>query len=606
MKGYGPDGGPSPPRIAGVTTFLRLPHVTQFDGVDVAVVGLPFDTGLAVRTGARFGPRAVREASLTIHPAYNPVQRVAVFERLSVVDAGDVRAVAGGFTDRSLAAMETMLAQIHGAGAVPLGIGGDHTVTLAELRAAAARFGPLALLHFGAHTDCLDESSGQRHIHSTVIRRAAEEGVVDASRSSLLGMRGGLDVPDEYEQARELGFTVVPWDDLAQLGTGIVAAAVDAIGGAKAFVTVDVDFLDPGFAPAVGTPEVGGPDLGAGAGAHPRLPRPGPRRRRRRGGGARARQQPPHGHRRRDHRLRAALADGLLGRGLRVSGGPDAGSSSAAGRILRVACVQLNTRGDVAANVRAALELVEAAADQGARLIALPETWAFKGRREGIIATAEAPDGPSNRALAAAAARRGAWLLAGSVYEPAPGGLVANVSALFDPSGDLQAVYRKIHLFDVTSGAVRYEESEEVAPGADVVTADIDTAGGASVRLGMSICYDLRFPGLYSSLALRGAQILCVPSAFTAYTGAAHWEVLLRARAIENGCFVIAPDQAGEHLPGRDCFGHSMIVDPWGVVLARLGEGTGVCVADLDLARLDEVRAQVPSLEHRRPDLYDR
>ncbi len=259
MKGYGPDGGARSPRIAGVTTFLRLPHVTQFDDVDVAVVGLPFDTGLAVRTGARFGPRAVREASLTIHPAYNPAQRVAVFERLSVVDAGDVRAVAGGFTDRSLAAMEETLGQVHRAGAVPLGVGGDHTVTLAELRAAAAKHGPVALLHFGAHTDCLDEGAGERHIHSTVIRRALEEGVIDASRSALLGMRGGLDSPDEYEQARELGFTVVPWDDLAQLGTGVVAAAVEGIGDAKAFITVDVDFVDPGFAPAVGTPEVGGP-----------------------------------------------------------------------------------------------------------------------------------------------------------------------------------------------------------------------------------------------------------------------------------------------------------------------------------------------------------
>jgi agmatinase len=258
MKGYGPDGGANSPRVAGVTTYLRLPHVTQFDGVDVAVVGLPFDTGLAVRTGARFGPRAVREASLTLHPAYNPAQRVAVFDRLSVVDAGDVRAVAG-FTDRSLDAMQATCTQIHEAGAVPLGIGGDHTVTLAELRAAAAKYGPLALLHFGAHTDCLDESAGQRHIHSTVIRRAVEEGVIDAARSALLGMRGGLDFPDEYEQARELGFTVVPWDDLAQLGTGVVAAAVETIGDGKAFVTVDVDFVDPAFAPAVGTPEVGGP-----------------------------------------------------------------------------------------------------------------------------------------------------------------------------------------------------------------------------------------------------------------------------------------------------------------------------------------------------------
>jgi agmatinase len=258
MKGYGPAGAAQSPRIAGVTTFLRLPHVTQYDGVDVAVIGLPFDTGLAVRTGARFGPRAVREASLTIHPTYNPAHRVAVFERVSAVDAGDAHVVAG-FTDRSLAAIEEALGQVHDAGAVPLAIGGDHTVTLAELRAAAAKHGPLALVHFGAHTDCLKESAGQRHIHSTVVRRALEEGVIDASRSVLLGMRGGLDSPDEYDQARELGLTVVPWEDLAQLGTGMVAAAVETAAGGKAFVTVDVDFVDPAFAPAVGTPEAGGP-----------------------------------------------------------------------------------------------------------------------------------------------------------------------------------------------------------------------------------------------------------------------------------------------------------------------------------------------------------
>jgi predicted amidohydrolase len=288
-----------------------------------------------------------------------------------------------------------------------------------------------------------------------------------------------------------------------------------------------------------------------------------------------------------------------------VSAGADRAGATPAAGVLRVACVQLNTRDDVAANVGAAVELVEAAADRGARLVVLPETWAFKGRREGIVATAEAPDGPSNRALAAVAARRGLWLLAGSVYEPAADGLVSNVSALFDPAGALCAVYRKIHLFDATSGPVRYEESEEVAPGAEIVTADVDTRDGTSVRLGLSICYDLRFPDLYSSLALRGARILCIPSAFTAHTGAAHWEVLVRARAIENGCFVVAPDQVGEHLPGRDCFGHSMIVDPWGTVLARLEDGVGLCVADLDFARLDEVRGQIPSLEHRRPDIYD-
>ena len=286
-----------------------------------------------------------------------------------------------------------------------------------------------------------------------------------------------------------------------------------------------------------------------------------------------------------------------------------AGTSAPAGAgagVLRAACVQMNSRDDVAANVRVALELAEAAADLGARLIALPETWAFKGRRDGIRATAEAPDGPANAALAELAARRGVWLLAGSVYEPSPAvDRVSNTSVLFAPDGAVHAVYRKIHLFDVTSGEVEYRESEDVVPGAKVVTADIDTADGTPVRLGLSICYDLRFPELYRTLALRGAQVLCVPSAFTAHTGAAHWEVLLRARAIENGCFVLAPDQIGEHLPGRGCFGHSMIVDPWGVVLAQVEDEAGVCVADLDLARLADVRGQIPVLENRRPDVYD-
>ena len=272
---------------------------------------------------------------------------------------------------------------------------------------------------------------------------------------------------------------------------------------------------------------------------------------------------------------------------------------------LRVACVQLNTRQDTAAAA-------------GARLVALPETWAYKGGREGIRASAEAVDGPSNAALARLAARLGVFVLAGSIYEPSPEpGRVYNTSALFGPQGDLLAVYRKIHLFDVTAGTTVYRESDEVTPGAELVTAEIDlgeaAAGGpaetaapaAPVTLGLTICYDLRFPELYRSLALRGAQILCVPAAFTAYTGAAHWEVLLRARAIENGCFVIAPGQVAEHLPGRECFGHSMIVDPWGTVLAEVQGGVGFCIADLDLGRVAEVRAQIPSLQNRRPDVYD-
>jgi deaminated glutathione amidase len=272
---------------------------------------------------------------------------------------------------------------------------------------------------------------------------------------------------------------------------------------------------------------------------------------------------------------------------------------------LRVACVQLNTRADMAENVRVAGGLVEEAAAAGARFVALPETWAFKGRRDGIMASAEAVDGPSNAALAGLAARLGIFVLAGSHYEPSPVlDRLYTTSALLGPDGAVLATYRKIHLFDAVSGEAVYRESSYLTPGAEVVTAEIDVKPADPVTLGLSICYDLRFPELYRSLALAGAQLLCVPSAFTAHTGAAHWEALLRARAIENGCFVIAPNQVGEHLPGRECFGHSMIVDPWGDILAELPDGVGICIADLDLARMDEVRAQIPSLRDRRPDAY--
>ena len=280
---------------------------------------------------------------------------------------------------------------------------------------------------------------------------------------------------------------------------------------------------------------------------------------------------------------------------------------------LRVACVQMNTRDDVAANVRSAARLIDQAAAAGARVIALPETWAFKGRSAGIRASAEPVDGPSNSAVAALAARHGVFILAGSLYEPSvEPGRVYNTSALFGPDGGLRAVYRKIHLFDVVAGATLYRESDDVTAGTELVTATIEagaagSAGAAAppATLGLTICYDLRFPELYRSLALRGAQVLMVPSAFTSYTGAAHWEVLLRARAVENGCFVVAPGQVGEHLPGRSCFGHSMIVDPWGTVLAVLEEGEGLCVADLDFAHLDQIRAQIPPLANRRPEAYE-
>jgi predicted amidohydrolase len=267
---------------------------------------------------------------------------------------------------------------------------------------------------------------------------------------------------------------------------------------------------------------------------------------------------------------------------------------------MRVACVQLNTQEDKAASVATAVELVNRLAAAGARLVVLPETWTYKGRHAALVSEAEAIDGPSNTALAEVAARHGIYVLAGSIYErTATPGMYSNTSVLFGPGGDQLAVYRKIHLFDAVTDAATYCESDDIIPGSQVVTAVID-----GVTVGLTICYDLRFPELYRALALRGAHLILLPSAFTALTGAAHWEVLVRARAIENGVFIAAADQTGPHPPDRECYGHSMIVDPWGTVLAVAAGGVGECSADVDLEAVDHVRRQVPALENRRPETY--
>jgi len=257
MKGYGPADSQLTPRFAGISTFLRLPHTMNLDGVDVAFVGLPFDTGASFRAGARFGPKAIREGSLTLRPHYSPAQRVAVFDQVSAIDYGDAPVVPG-FTDRSYEKMTETLRHIHAAGAVSIGFGGDHGVLLPELRAAAEVHGPLGLVLFDAHTDTGDEDFGEKYTHGTPVRRAAEEGLIDAKRSTLMGMRGGMGHAREFEEDREAGFDVIAWDDLAQLGTGAVAAAVDRAAG-KAFLSFDIDFVDPAFAPGTGTPECGGP-----------------------------------------------------------------------------------------------------------------------------------------------------------------------------------------------------------------------------------------------------------------------------------------------------------------------------------------------------------
>ncbi len=263
---------------------------------------------------------------------------------------------------------------------------------------------------------------------------------------------------------------------------------------------------------------------------------------------------------------------------------------------MRVAVCQMNARDDRAANLAVARGLLERAAEAGATLAVLPEYVDYLGPSAGLPAP-EPVDGEFAEFFATAARELGLWVHAGSFHEAGPDPeRTWNTSLVFDPSGALVATYRKIHLYDVEiPGRVSYQESRSVAPGKETVVAEID-----GVPTGLSICYDLRFPELYRRLAIDGAKVLVVPAAFMLHTGRDHWEVLLRARAIENQCYVVAAGQIGDHDPGRTCFGRSMIVDPWGTVVAQAPDTVGVVTADLDLARLDEIRTTVPSLANRR------
>jgi predicted amidohydrolase len=266
---------------------------------------------------------------------------------------------------------------------------------------------------------------------------------------------------------------------------------------------------------------------------------------------------------------------------------------------MRVGLVQINSQEDRAHNVARALELVAQAARGGAQLVVLPEYVTYLGRSEHQWANAEDLGGPSSHAFAAAARAHGIFLLAGTLPErTAVEGRSSNTSQLFDQRGDLVATYRKIHLFDVDV-AGSYRESDTLDPGHEAVVAPL-----GETKLGMTICYDLRFPELYRTLALQGAEILAVPAAFTMFTGRDHWEVLLRARAIENQCYVVAAGQWGTHPVGRACFGRSMVIDPWGTVVAQAADGEGIVLADLDLERLRTIRRDLPSLANRRPETY--
>jgi len=268
----------------------------------------------------------------------------------------------------------------------------------------------------------------------------------------------------------------------------------------------------------------------------------------------------------------------------------------------RVAVVQMTSGADVAANLSAAGDAVTAAAAGGATLVVLPENFAFMspGGAAGDaakLAVAEPEgDGPIQAALAALAARTKVWLVAGTVPLTTAEGRSAAASLVYAPDGQRAARYDKIHLFDVeVPGGESHQESRAVRPGDQPCTVATDLG-----VVGLSVCYDLRFPELYRELTRRGATLLTVPAAFTAITGAAHWEVLLRARAIEDQCWVLAAAQWGEHPGGRRTHGDSMVVDPWGTVLARQQEGTGVVFADIDPARLVGLRHSFPVLAHRR------
>jgi predicted amidohydrolase len=268
---------------------------------------------------------------------------------------------------------------------------------------------------------------------------------------------------------------------------------------------------------------------------------------------------------------------------------------------VRAAAVQLNSTDDVEANLATADRLTREAAALGAGLVVLPEKWTVLGTAEHLRAGAQDLDGPGIRWARETARELSIDLVAGSIVERVEGQeKLFNTSVHVRPDGEIAAVYRKIHMFDVEVDGTVYRESDSEEPGEEIVTST--TADG--VELGLSVCYDLRFPELYRILALRGARVLPLPAAFTLATTRDHWETLVRARAIENQAFVVAANQVGEHPPHHRSGGRSMIVDPWGLVLAQAPDREAVIVAELDLDRQEEIRRQLPSLANRQPGAY--
>jgi deaminated glutathione amidase len=267
---------------------------------------------------------------------------------------------------------------------------------------------------------------------------------------------------------------------------------------------------------------------------------------------------------------------------------------------IRVACVQLTSGTDKAANLARAEQLVARAAATGADIVVLPEKWNGIGDAETLRGLAEPLEGESMSAMAEWARTHGVTLVGGSITEHREGReKLSNTSAVLDPEGSLVAVYRKIHLFDVEVGGHVYRESEAEEPGTEPVVAESE-----GWPIGLSVCYDVRFPELYRILALQGAQLATVPAHFTLHTGKDHWHVLLRARAIENQLYVAAAAQVGVTGVGRPSYGRSVVVDPWGIVLAQAPDEETVISAELDRARLADIRAKLPSLANRQPEAY--
>jgi predicted amidohydrolase len=268
---------------------------------------------------------------------------------------------------------------------------------------------------------------------------------------------------------------------------------------------------------------------------------------------------------------------------------------------VRAAAAQLNSNEDFERNLEAADRLVREAARLGAELVVLPEKWTALGEPERVAALAQPLDGPAVSWARAIAQELSIDLVAGSISELVlDGAKRQNTSVHVGPDGDVRGVYRKLHMFDVEVDGVTYAESAHEQPGEELVVSELS----AGARLGMTVCYDLRFPELYRQLALGGAEVISVPSAFTLPTTRDHWEILLRARAIENQCFVVAANQFGEHPGGFRSGGRSMIVDPWGLVLATAADTESVVVAELDLENLGAIRRRFPTLRHVREDVY--